>query len=330
MIDSLTPEQEAMFPVYTKKWIDIGMRTDPCDFEKAIEAAKESYKLVGLPEPKVFLGPFNTPLESTLAAEVLETLVGIEFNADPKSGKTDNDVINAKVKELVAEKLKTLKDFKIKTDKFMYGNHDYWLSYYDYFRDVCNLEICKRLDGLQAMAKCCGWWIPLSGVCIFTHPPSEIHMENDVTHNANGPAIKFRGDFHGCDVFIWRGVRTSRNVIEKKFTAQDIDKEPNAELRRIMVEIYGQEKYIIDTNAEIVHQDDFGTLYKKDMKDDEAIWMVKVVNSTPEPDGTMKDYFIRVSPNQKTAKAAVASTWRNRDGSLVFKSEDDYDPSVQT
>ena len=64
--------------------------------------------------------------------------------------------------------------------------------------------------------------------------------------------------------------------------------------------------------------------------------MVKVVNSTIEPDGTYKDYFIRVSPNAygglKTARAAVASTWRNNDAerSLVFKNPEDYNPDIET
>ncbi len=37
--------------------------------------------------------------------------------------------------------------------------------------------------------------------------------------------------------------------------------------------------------------------------------MVKVVNSTPEPDGSFKDYFLRVPPTCQTALEAVAWTF---------------------
>ena len=37
--------------------------------------------------------------------------------------------------------------------------------------------------------------------------------------------------------------------------------------------------------------------------------MVEVVNSTPEPDGTWKTYFLRVPPTTTTATAAVAWTF---------------------
>jgi hypothetical protein len=64
--------------------------------------------------------------------------------------------------------------------------------------------------------------------------------------------------------------------------------------------------------------------------------MVKVVNSTPEPDGSFKDYFLRVHPELRpllsnnrmgepqalTAHNAVASTFGKRGG--------EYAPCVET
>ena len=50
--------------------------------------------------------------------------------------------------------------------------------------------------------------------------------------------------------------------------------------------------------------------------------MVKVVNSTPEPDGSFKDYFLRVPPEIVRAKQAVAWTFG--------KKENEYSPALQT
>ena len=61
-----------------------------------------------------------------------------------------------------------------------------------------------------------------------------------------------------------------------------------------------------------------------------------LLNSTPEPDGTVKRYLLRVDPNayggeaSRFIHAAVASTWRNADGSLTFSDWRDYDPDAES
>ena len=68
-------------------------------------------------------------------------------------------------------------------------------------------------------------------------------------------------------------------------------------------------KFIVDCGAEKIHEDECGILYKKTLFNDEPIVMVKVLNSTPEPDGSIKSYFLRVPPTIKTAREAVAWTF---------------------
>lgn len=327
MITELTPKQIAKFPLYVQKWVQIGISTEPTDFSKSIEAARKIYKLVNVKEPEIFLGPFNNPTEGVLAREFLSTIKGKSF--------ASSEDINKLVKEHVQMKMKKFSKKSIDLSEYIFGNQEYWLSYYDYFLNECNLNCCKQLQGLIDMSAACSWWIPLANVCIFIHRPCEMHFDNRRRiHNLNGPAIKFRGDYEGCNVYLVHGVRVSKKVVDRNFTIADIDVEENIEIRRTMIEIYGVQKYILDSKAKVVHVDDFGTLYRKDVSDDESIMMVKVVNSTLEPDGTSKDYFIRVDPNAygglKTARSAVASTWRNKDGSLVFSNPMDYDPSVET
>jgi hypothetical protein len=50
--------------------------------------------------------------------------------------------------------------------------------------------------------------------------------------------------------------------------------------------------------------------------------MVEVVNSTPEPDGSRKTYFLRVPPTIETAREAVA--WTFGLGAV------DYRPAVES
>jgi hypothetical protein len=120
------------------------------------------------------------------------------------------------------------------------------------------------------------------------------------------------------------GVKVDAYIVEhpEKITVKLIESENNAEVRRVMIERYGQARYLIDSGTKEIHCDDFGTLYRKEIPNDEPLAMVKVVNSTPEADGKFKDYFIRVNPKCKTAHEAVAWTFN--------KTIENYDPAIQS
>src|SRR5262245_31002189 len=129
----------------------------------------------------------------------------------------------------------------------------------------------------------------------------------------------------------WHGVEVPQHVVcnPGRITVKEIDDETNAEVRRVMIERYGQTKYLMDCGAKWVNTDECGELYRKEFKTpngwrwgDEPVQFVKVKNSTPEPDGTFKDYFLRVPPNVRTAKEGIAWTFTLE--------EKQYKPEVQT
>ncbi|MBI1807932.1 MAG: hypothetical protein HYR76_12880, partial [Ignavibacteria bacterium] len=98
--------------------------------------------------------------------------------------------------------------------------------------------------------------------------------------------------------------------------------EVNAEVRRVMIERFGVQQFIVASGAKVIHQDECGVLYKKELMMDEPLVMVKVINSTPEPDGTYKSYFLRVPPTITTAREAVAWTFDMK--------PEEYSPKRQT
>jgi hypothetical protein len=140
-------------------------------------------------------------------------------------------------------------------------------------------------------------------------------------HNTAGAAIQYPD---GWGIWAVGGVRVNKEIIEnpETITVDKIEGERNTEVRRIMIDLYGQSRYLIDSKARVLNADDYGTLYIKQVPDDEPIVMVKLINSTPEPDGTFKDYFLRVPPTMKTAREAVAWTFG--------KSQSQYAPLVET
>lgn len=116
-------------------------------------------------------------------------------------------------------------------------------------------------------------------------------------------------------------------------TAAEIQAEPNAEVRRVMLERFGAARYIQEIGAKEIDRDldQYGArrvLYQAEMDGDEPLVMVQVVNSTPEPDGTYHEYWLRVDPRCRTAREAVASTARWPDGRRVFSFNET--PRVET
>jgi hypothetical protein len=118
-----------------------------------------------------------------------------------------------------------------------------------------------------------------------------------------------------------------------------------AELRRVMIERYGAERYVVDSGATVVHELPIdhplqglrsARLLRKDVPDDEPIIYVDLLNSTPEPDGTTRRYMLRIDPNaydgeaSRNVHAAAASTWRNADGSVTYRNWRDYAPAAES
>jgi hypothetical protein len=126
----------------------------------------------------------------------------------------------------------------------------------------------------------------------------------------------------GWGIYSVHGVIVNEKIIKREYTVKDIDKENNSEVRRVMIELYGQEKYMNDSGAKMIHKDGMGELYRKELSDDEPIVMVKLWNSTPEPDGSIKIYWLRVPPGIKTAREAVAWSFG--------KEEIEYQPLQET
>ena len=331
MIESLTQEQIDKFPVYVDKWVTRGLNTDPCKFDKCKPVLKKVYTVAGIDVPKFVIGPINSQYEGGIVEKILKRYV--DEKIDFKSAKD----LNKKVMSELSQILDSGERQPVSIFNQIYGCQEYWLSYYDYFQIECNLDL-KEIDPLVALTKLVGWWTPLKNVSILQHRPLEIHRdEQHELHNLNGPAVKYRGCENSTkysNIYAVHGVRVPKKVVELDYDVKDIDSEKNAEVRRVMIELYGQAKYILDSNAKEIHSDEFGTLYQKELAEDEPMMMVKVVNSTQEPDGTFKDYWIRVDPKAyggiKTARAAVASTWRNEDGSFIFASPEEYDCDIET
>jgi len=87
-IDKLTPEQTARFAEWSQRWIEIGLSTEPADFDAATEAALKAYQLANLKRPMVILrmsSPYGATLGGALARAMLRQLGNAEVRSQVES-----------------------------------------------------------------------------------------------------------------------------------------------------------------------------------------------------------------------------------------------------
>ncbi|WP_405997395.1 DUF6745 domain-containing protein [Streptomyces sp. NBC_00829] len=182
------------------------------------------------------------------------------------------------------------------------GQHDAaWLAAFD--------GRSERLEGLARVASQAGWWWPFEKAVVICERPAELHRdEAGRLDSGDGPAL---ASPDGFALHAWRGMPVPAAFLDElsSLTPPRIRTEENAELRRVMLEYYGYDRYLAESGAQPVHSDETGTLWRIALDADEDVAMVEVLNSTPEPDGTHRTYWLRVPPTTGTAREGVAWTF---------------------
>ena len=165
---------------------------------------------------------------------------------------------------------------------------------------VLDLRNCAKLNSLPEGLRVSSW-VDISGTGITRLPES-----------MQGVGLR------------WRGVPVSEQIVfrPETLTANDVLSERNAEVRRIMLERLGFERFLQLANATILHRDvDLGgerRLLKVEMPEDEDLVCVSFLCPS-----TARQYVVRVPPTIETCHAAVA--WM-----AGFDNPDDYKPVVET
>jgi hypothetical protein len=214
-----------------------------------------------------------------------------------------------------------------------------------YYREVCGLDLGDQLDAsaraYAGTVESACWWFPHRDFVMVSERPLYIHRDaRGRLHSDTGAAIAWPDGF---GLYMVHGVRMPDDVMidASALTVERIDAEGNAEVRRILVDRFGRERYMREGGATLLDddKDQFGRplrLWHRSWKDRREMLFVEATNSTPEPDGTFKTYVLGVhpecrpllgegrlgEPQKRTARNAIAS--------LVGKRGEDYRPSIET
>ncbi len=149
--------------------------------------------------------------------------------------------------------------------------------------------------------------IQFNNVCLVAELPSKLlRDERGMLHCDNAPAIEWRD---GYKLYIFHGVTATEKIImyPETITKEDIINEKNEEVRRVMVERIGAERFGKMMGFETVNEDNYGALLKT--KIDEEIFMYAHVLCP----STSREYYLQVPSTLEEAllslRAAKGITW---------------------
>ena len=205
-----------------------------------------------------------------------------------------------------------------------------WPAWCSFFRDVCDLEIAEWgvFADLEITQTRCGPYALHPDFAMVSDRPDVLKRDTaGRLHAADGPSLAWRDSYA---LYFWHGVRVDAWLIEfpERITAASINAETNQELRRCMVEILGHERYLAQSDAQLMSSDDCGKLWRTRVGGEDWL-IVEVANGSLDPDGSRRRYFLDVTCAEeqlgwpvRTARAAVAATYGLR--------PEQYDVAVRT
>jgi hypothetical protein len=221
-----------------------------------------------------------------------------------------------------------------------------WAAWTSFFRHVVHLGIdYSKWKHWENAAIHGGPRIMHAEFCMISDRPRILTVDNrNRPHNASGPFCRWSD---GSELYSWHGIRVPARYYLQDFTAAEILQEPNAEVRRALIERYDElaaqpGKFLLDAGARVLdtcvqpmregEPDSVNELLSIDLPGDPETRMIAVRVIDPS---TNRQYILRVHPelrpllhNQKlgapqvlTCRNAIASTFGLRGEEYVLASE---------
>lgn len=340
-IEKLTPEQEALVPVYREKWRKIALSTERIDRDKATEVIGNLYSSIDKEKPKIIF--YESPCSALYSTEVNQIHYSLRSElgrqATPIGSLWDqirnqfsenvwnqlsediNDQLELKVGIELQDKLNSqlwnelVEVIGFETIGELFGkslNPEQWMpcgSLYDFCISVFScFHNSEAWEMYQSFVKNCGWIFPFSKLCIVCDRPHTLKFDsNEQLHAEGEPAIQFAD---GYSLYSHHGITLPEKygkVYPHQWQSEWLLTEDNAELRRVLIQGIGYDRICQELQAIEIDSWQEYTLLKTDADADvEPIHLLKMTCPS-----TGHIYALRVPPTMQSARDAIR--WVNWD-----------------
>ncbi|MCF2146992.1 hypothetical protein IQ276_011125 [Desmonostoc muscorum LEGE 12446] len=326
LIEKLTPEQEALIPVYRDKWRAIALSTERIDREKAAEAVKAAYAIIPEPEPTIIF------CDSPYASLCLEIDLQLKYSNDKLYSDIEyllfaqlknqlgyntlyvlNRRLNIDINRInqIEFELAVLLDRELKINCLRYFvdgsiRLDGLLRPYSLFEFCIYVLKCNYnqeiWEVLQNIYKHCGRIFAFDNVCMICDRPLHLRFDNQNRLHAEGePAIEF---IDGFSLYSYHGVTLPEKygkIHPQQWQSQWLLSEENAELRRVLIQGIGYARICQELQAiELDTWAEYTLLKIEADVDEEPIYLLKMTCPS-----TQFIHALRVPPEIKSAREAV-------------------------
>ena len=314
MIETLTSAQWQQMREFREEQRQRALQTKTIDTEAARKAVIDLYTAAGQPAPQ-FVFFFQSPMQCLMARGLLR-LGGAEKLWGQLRGQLGDqlwDQLGDQLRGQLRDQL--AKGDLYDTPYFNGGWDNFWLAFYDFGRQIGVKYSAKaeaHFEAYRAYADTCGVSFLYPNVALISDRPERIsfdHMRR--LHADDGPALLYRD---GYGVYAWHGQRVEADVIEKRheITAKSIKAEKNAEMRRVLVEIYahlhGPGRIIQDMGAKLLSEDTAQDRPRR-LYEVDGDRFIHVINGSLEPDGSRREFFLGADPDANTPHDAIAASY---------------------
>lgn len=338
--NALTPEQGAKAPLWREKWQGYFVDTAPANRKSAEAVVPSLYEFLDLKPPRHIKWWIGAPLalfreiEKAGATPIARSRIWQAYHQ-----RVSDDEIASRIGRRAFSKLRArlfLPNPGWVTEIAPSASVHFGqmaeittqLPFYDFCRSVGGVRReTEALVPAIKMAKLVGGVVVTPTTCYLMERWKHLALnQQGLPHSVTGPAISYRG----ADLYAYHGrfdemlAVIFKHAKAGKLTFTEIVHAKRHYLRDFMIEVYGGgrannglEKLVADwnslcsePNASIIdHDPKIGTLHHVHFGE-LVVAVMEVVNSTPEPDGSYRLYWLRVPPQFKSARTAIAWTFR--------------------
>jgi len=275
----ITDEERAGLEIHAKRWIDIAYQTGRANRPKLVKAIEGLYRAAELnkpaveivPSPKAMVERFARPPNSdaTRNATLAATLAATNAATDEATCDATRDATREATYYATREATENATHYATYFATYFATQIAYWWQHYQggnmlameicyltAFRDVLGLRlpVYRKFQYWEKAAIYGGFRLMFSDRCIVSDFPDRICVDPQWRpHCDSGPSHRWSD---GWELWYLNGLKVDEQLVmrPKTQTIQQIENEPNEDIKAIRIERYGWPEYLRESGATLLDE----------------------------------------------------------------------------